>query len=657
MRTLLLAGFLLLSGFAESAEVLSHPPLHPTDMPAGRATVAGQALFVDSVKGNDLNAGSKIAPFRTIAQAVRDARPGTTIYLQSGVFRENVYLAHAGRADTPITIRSAPGEKAILDGSLTEFFDNPEAAWEPVTKGALDEYRSRRSYPNLRDVLGSFSDSMIGLQTYHHLKDLRAVGEAFDWEDWTRMDTSDLKPVYLGPGVWYDKETGRIHIRLSPTRLPETATNYRGETDPRKLRLLLAGFSSVPLHLDGVSHVHIQDLTIRGAGYTSIVLDHAQNVSFDNVLVWCGTYGIRASSTGPLSITRCRFHGNVAPWTFRSDGSKRDYPGRPHRNLSRMNTHAILEIESGRESSVYATPQNDNWEIAYSEFTDAHDGVYLGGINTKFHHNLVDGLHDDGIYLSPMYTRHRLDKKAPEIHVYQNHFGTMLTALAFGGTETMTPDRVFVYRNVFDQRGQVPTARPTTRKPEASFSGGKLIGDHGSPPWPELNIYHNTFVMGGSRDAAMASYAASRVVNPRRVFNNVFLHTDRLPGYSPPDAASNAASDGNVFWTLGAAEKLPTNFFDRYRKSEAFTASKKLWPDGSDANSRVVDPLFTKAESGAKIANDYRPQEKSPLKNAGVAIPAQWPDPLRLPAGKPDIGAIPVGGLDAKVGPSAFFVK
>lgn len=657
MRTMILGSVLLLSNLAESADVLSHPPLRSLDMPAGRAATPGPVLYVDAAKGNDLNAGSKIAPFKTIAQALRDVRPGTTIYLQGGMFRENVYLARAGRADAPITIRSAPGEKAILDGSLSEFFDDPETAWEAVTTSTLDEFRSRKSYSNLRDVLGSFGDSMIGLQTYHHLKDLRAFENTFDWEDWNKPDTTDLKPVYLGPGVWYDRESGRIHIRLSKTSLPDPVTNYSGETDPRKHRLLLAGFSSVPLHLDGASHVHIQDLTIRGAGYTSIVLDHAQNVSFDNVLVWCGTYGIRASSTGPLSITRCRFHGNVAPWTFRSDGSKRDYPGRPHRNLSRMNTHAILEIESGRESSVYATPQNDNWEIAYSEFTDAHDGVYLGGINTKFHHNLVDGLHDDGIYLSPMYTRHRLDKKAPEIHIYQNHFGTMLTALAFGGTETTTPDRVFVYRNVFDQRGQVPTARPTTRKVQATFSGGKLIGDHGSPPWPELNIYQNTFVMSGSRDAAMASYAASRVVYPRRVFNNVYLHTDRLPGYSPPEAASNAASDGNVFWSLGMAEKTPMKLFERFRKSDAFTASKKLLPDGSDTNSRVVDPLFTKAEADPKIANDYRPQEKSPLKNTGVALPVDWPDPLRKVEGKPDIGAIPVGGLAPQVGPSAFFVK
>src|SRR5581483_156268 len=169
-------------------------------------------------------------------------------------------------------------------------------------------------------------------------------------------------------------------------------------------------FQSIPLHVDGAKHVRFQDLVIRGAGYTAILLDQVEDVEFDNVTVWCGTYGIRASGTRSLRFVHSALYGSVAPWTFRSDGSKRDYPGSPHRNLSRLNTHALLEIESGRESSVYATPQNDLWEIAHSEFTDAHDGLYLGAINVNFHHNLIENLQDDGLYLSPMYLRHRLDK-------------------------------------------------------------------------------------------------------------------------------------------------------------------------------------------------------------------------------------------------------
>lgn len=637
-RGLLAAGAtMLLAG----AEYRSHPPLRPLDPPAGRPAADGPAFHAHPARGDDKNNGSKAAPWKTIGHALGRLRPGDTLYLGGGVYRERVYIARAGRADAPITLRSAPGERAVIDASLPEFFDAPADAWEPHPDGAVGEFRSRRAYPNLRDVLGSFGDSMIGLQTYHHAKDLRAASQVYDWEDWARIEQTDLKPVYLGPGVWYDRETGRIHIRLTHTTLPEPVPNYKGETDPRKVPLVLAPFDAIPLHLDGARHIRLQDLTVRGAGYTAILLDHAQHVELVNVTVWCGTYGMRAAQTGPLTLTRCRLYGNVAPWTFRSDGGKRDYPGRPHRNLSRLNTHALLEIEAGRESSVYATPQNDNWEIAHGEFTDAHDGLYLGAINVRFHHNTIDNLQDDGLYLSPMYARHRLDKKDPEIHILQNTFTRMLTALAFGGTESATTDRVFVCRNVFDLRGPVPTGRPTTKSPQPSYSTGKVIGDHGSPPWPAMNIYHNSFVMTGARDAAMATSGGSKPATPRRVFNNVFLHLDRLPGYIGPDPAANAAADGNVYWAPGTTDKVAAGLFDRYRKSEAFPASQKLHPAGSDAGSRVIDPTFEKAEADWRVTNDYRPRAGSPLKGAGVPLPADWPDPLRPKDGKPDIGALP----------------
>ncbi|MBM3981866.1 MAG: DUF1565 domain-containing protein [Planctomycetes bacterium] len=640
-RFLLGLTLFLATAVASAAEVRSHPPLRQTPKNKGPFPVAALTLdtarVVHPTEGDDKKAGTLAAPWRTIKHALTQLKPGQTLYLHEGTYYENVYVALAGRPGAPITIRSVPGELAVIDGGLREFFDAPQDAWEPEPNGRPGEYRSKKAYPNRRDVLGSFGDSMIGLQTYHHARDLRATNELFDWENWDKIDQCDLKPVYLGPGVWYDRETGRVHIRLARTNLPKPVPNYTGETDPRKLPLVLAPFNSVPLHLDGAKHVRIADVMIRGAGYTAIQLDHAQHVEFDNVTVWCGTYGVRAGSTGPLKLSACRFYGNVAPWTFRTDGSKRDYPGRPHRNLSRMNTHALIEIDSGRESGVYATPQNDNWEIEYCEFTDAHDGVYLGGINVKFHHNLLDGLQDDGIYLSPMYARHRLDKKDAEIHLYQNRFGTMLTALAFGGTEPLAPDKVFVYRNVFDLRGALQIGRPTARRAEPGLATGKVIGDHGSPPWSAMNIYHNTFVTaGGSRDAAMATFAASKVAQQRRVFNNVFLHGDRLPAFAPPDPAANCAADGNVYWAPNTPEKTAAAFFDKFRKSDAFPASQKLYAAGSTTNCRVADPRLDK---------ELRVEKGSPLIDAGIALPAEWPDPLRkADKGTPDIGALPQGG-------------
>jgi hypothetical protein len=328
--------------------------------------------------------------------------------------------------------------------------------------------------------------------------------------------------------------------------------NYRGKADPRQLPLVIAPYASLPVHVDQARHMRFQDLIIRGAGDTAIKLDQAYDIEFDNVTVWCGAYGIRATGTQKLKLYRCGLHGNVAPWTFRGDGSKRDYPGRPHRNISRLNTHAILEIDAGRESSVYATPFNDNWDISYCDFTDAHDAVYLGGINVKFHHNLIENMQDDGLYLSPMYHRHYLEKTHPRIDVYQNLIRQVLTAFAFGGPEPVTKDTIYIYRNIVDLRAKVNTGRPSTMKGMPGFSSGKLMGDHGSPPWPAMMIYQNTFVQNEpARDAAMATFGGTKAGNPRQVFNNIYFHFARLPAYLGPDPASVVA-DGNLYWSPDA---------------------------------------------------------------------------------------------------------
>jgi hypothetical protein len=47
-------------------------------------------------------------------------------------------------------------------------------------------------------------------------------------------------------------------------------------------------------------------------------------------------------------------------------------------------------------------------------------------------------------------------------------------------------------------------------------------------------------------------------------------------------------------------------------------------------------------------------QPSSPAIDAGVALPAEWPDPVRdRDPGKPDLGALPAGAAMLDVGPKA----
>jgi hypothetical protein len=317
MRNRLLATLLLVSQAALGEP--SHPPLRKPLEPANRPRNSGPAYFVDPVKGNDQTEGSEQAPWKSAARAIEKLKAGDTLYLRGGVYYEALRVCLVGEQEAPITIRSYPGEQAVIDAGFREFFDSPQTAWMPYAKGGKDEYRSTRPYPNLRHVVGSFGDSMIGLNTYYHAMDLRAQSEYMTGGK-GKDETTDIDPVYCGPGVWHDPATGYIHVRLAHTHL-EGMPNYRGPTDPRKVPLVLSEFRSVPLALDGARHVIVQDLVIRGAGHNAVVLDNVNDSRLEGLTIWAGSYGIRGHGTQRLKISHCAVYGNVQTWTFRTDTS------------------------------------------------------------------------------------------------------------------------------------------------------------------------------------------------------------------------------------------------------------------------------------------------------------------------------------------------
>lgn len=624
----------------------SHPPLRTAPAPSQRPLASGPAYFVDGGGGNDQNDGSRDKPWKTINRALTSIHAGDTLYLRGGTYYEQVALRLIGKKDAPITLRCFPGEQAVIDGGLREFFDEPATAWAPFADGAEGEFRSARTYPNVRHVLGAFGDSMVGLVAYYHAKDLRAKGEFFELDEATK----DFQPLYCGPGIWYDPTTGYIHARLAPTNVPGIA-NYRGESDPRKLPLVIAPFRSLPLHVDGAQHVRFQDLIIRGGGYDAVVLDQCSDIEFDNVTVWCGSYGVRATGVHRLKFLRSALHGSIPPWLSRSDSSLQSYPGRPQRDIARLNTHALLVTECGREFSVYAFPVNDDWEIAYSEFTEGSDGLYLGGVSMRFHHNIVDNMQDDGLYLSPMYPRHFYLRGGATLHLYQNYFSRALTMLAYGGAEG-NQDKVYFYRNIIDLRGPVQHGRPSSKSPGAVAPyAGKVMGDHGSPPWPAMFTYHNTVISREpARSVSLGFTDGSQADRPRRVFNNILVHGAGLATFAQPDVPF-VQTDGNLFWQPGLDAKLAGGFFNAYRASAAFASSKKVYPPGFEAHSLVADPKFVRFALAGGEKNDYRLQPASPAVDAGVLVPADWPDPLRAAdKGKPDMGALPEGAEPLQVG-------
>jgi len=661
MSTSIVRGLVLLSSVAWSslavaaAEFASHAPTRPLPRASNRSMSDGPAKFVDVAKGDDSNEGNEAQPWKTLAHAVTQLAAGDTLYLRGGLYFEHVAATLVGTPDKPITIRAYPGELVTLDGGIAEFQLSPATAWEPCPGGAQGEFRSVKTYADLEttqgelqvSLMGRFVDSLLALHGYWHHPDLQS-----DNPYWTLGGGEKVKPdahVYCGPGLWYDRESDRIHTRLAHTTLPGLGDdNYTGETDPRKLPLVVAAYPhGAVLALNECRHVRLQDLVIRGARTEPLAIAGGGNLELDGLTLYGGASCLRAASVTGLRMANTACRGIAAPWTFRG-------------SLKYRSIEARLVRTGGWDSTGF---EGSDYEFAYSEFTDSVDGVFVGGIQrVRFHHNLVENVSDDGVFVTAN-TGYDGRTNGGDMHFYQNRFSRCLTMFAFGvghgRQKTIDGGKqlgggLWIYRNVFDFRRPVMYRWPAGPDDVQELdSYGRFGGDHGSPAWEPMWIYHNTMLTG---EPTRAEYAASGIGNAmghgtrRRVFNNIFCQKLGPVREVLPAATTDFAADGNVFWsaTDGATQG---EWCRKFRNSPEYAASKQAYPPGWTTSDKFADPRFVAYDVDWRKSTDLRLRDDSPAVDGGVDVPSDWRDPLReQDAGRPDIGAVPNGAALWRVG-------
>ncbi len=110
-------------------------------------------------------------------------------------------------------------------------------------------------------------------------------------------------------------------------------------------------------------------------------------------------------------------------------------------------------------------------------------------------------------------------------------------------------------------------------------------------------------------------------------------------------------ADGNLHWSVQDGAAINSDLFAKLRQGELAKSSKAAYPPGLVANDLSADPRFLRLNDDAGEAADLSIAPDSPAVDAGVAIPENWPDPIRkADKGKPDIGAIPAGVTPWRVG-------
>ena len=126
-----LAAALLLLAVAVTALALALPALEPAAPPAPSeperseplppspappaAGLAEDVRYVSS-SGSDEAPGTEDAPWRTVAHALSEDRPGTRILVREGTYEEEIDASPEGEPGRPMVIEAHPGERAVYEG-------------------------------------------------------------------------------------------------------------------------------------------------------------------------------------------------------------------------------------------------------------------------------------------------------------------------------------------------------------------------------------------------------------------------------------------------------------------------------------------------------------------------------------------------------------
>ncbi len=100
-------------------------------------------FYVDKGAPNasDENSGTEAAPWKTISRAAtaKELKPGDTVLIKSGVYREHVDVKVTGEPGKPITFAAAPGARVVIKGS-----EIVKGKWTKLK----DEANLKEPYPN-----------------------------------------------------------------------------------------------------------------------------------------------------------------------------------------------------------------------------------------------------------------------------------------------------------------------------------------------------------------------------------------------------------------------------------------------------------------------------------------------------------------------------
>ena len=297
----------------------------------GYEIVSARELHV-SKTGDDSASGSYADPYLTINKAASLARPGDTVTIHDGTYREWVKPARGGTDENKrIIYRAAPGEKVIIKGSerITSWTSEAGGVWKvELPNSFFGQYN-----PYALNVSGGW----LNYGKWHHRGDVYLNGEAF-------LEKQTPQEVAEARHSWFCRADDKVTTILA--NFGKANPNKKlTEINARKSLFMPEITGLKYITVDGLNFMHaaanwappslelqmgavgprmgkywiIENCTITNARCVGIILGHAPGVDYsdidaygdhiirNNVIRRCGQAGI----AGQKGATRSLICGNL----------------------------------------------------------------------------------------------------------------------------------------------------------------------------------------------------------------------------------------------------------------------------------------------------------------------------------------------------------